>query len=758
MGHDGSAGASTRLLALLSLLALLGCGYHSVVPTAAAPGPAMVASDMRAAPEWMSADTAAMLDLGFDVLVPGWVPAPFSGEPRVGASGGYYSLYWMLPGTPPTFLEITGTVGGAIPDFSWYDRNNQLVQNADVQGYPAYHDVTPAYDLVYWQVRDVGYSVSSQNLAETDSISLANALQVLTPPEDAGDGDVPSDNDEGRDGGAVDDGSGDGEGNSGDGDEAPVDVLPPSLAVPETVASGEIASVGVEGVSGALLEADAGVFVETGDGTYAGVGGFAIAWQAPETTADVTVTFVVIDPDSGEWLASASTLVLGAPVEPPPVSASLDCPAVATGGDLAIVTLYGSGSLVMDVTHGSWSSQSPNTLFDPEADGGGTLVGSLPQDGTASLAWQVPDVAAPVTAYVYATDMNGDTVECAIDVQPAVDLPDPAPVGDAPVEDGTGDQVETMTPSEEEIEPPSVELPLAAGAPSSATESDNSVAGADSASADQSSKGATGGSSAGQAEQVATETLPPAEPSNGTGKTESPSRPTDEPSGGGTDAPAGVSNAVQDGPALGVPPAPTTAPLPSVPTSVVQQPTPTVVGEVAATMGPEGGTLISPAGATLTVPPGVFTVPVTIRIRPVPDSWLPVSENVDLVPGTAFDVTVSGAAGAPVPQLTGPAELSLRLSTDVQPSETAIYRVDQERLQRLDGSLLRRDTVAAPLDHFSRFVAGAPVDDGRTLLPWLIAVPGLLALLTVAGVASNGWRRRPRSTARRISSQRRGVR
>jgi hypothetical protein len=134
------------------------------------------------APDWLSAETAARLDLGFTVLVPPWVPAPFAGEPAVSAGGGAYTLYWVIPGTPPTFLEITGTVGGEIPAFSWYDRNVQLVQNASVQGYPAWHDLTPIYDLVYWRAGDVVYTVNSQGLLDTDSLSLANALVALEPP------------------------------------------------------------------------------------------------------------------------------------------------------------------------------------------------------------------------------------------------------------------------------------------------------------------------------------------------------------------------------------------------------------------------------------------------------------------------------------------------------------------------------------------------------------------------------------------------
>jgi hypothetical protein len=169
--------AASRLVlgALVALLGWASAGVVSGLPVPVAPAAAQM-------PDWLSAETAARLDLGFTVLVPPWVPAPFAGEPAVSAGGGAYTLYWVIPGTPPTFLEITGTVGGEIPAFSWYDRNVQLVQNASVQGYPAWHDLTPIYDLVYWRAGDVVYTVNSRGLLDTDTLSLANALVALEPP------------------------------------------------------------------------------------------------------------------------------------------------------------------------------------------------------------------------------------------------------------------------------------------------------------------------------------------------------------------------------------------------------------------------------------------------------------------------------------------------------------------------------------------------------------------------------------------------
>ena len=116
----------------------------------------------------------------------GAVPEPFGGEPEVQASDGYYSLYWLIPGAPPTYLRITGTAGGEIPAYSYYDRNVQLEQNDSVMGYPAWHDDTPIYDLVYWQVGNVVYTVESHNLVSDTTMGIANSLMSLVIPDTSG--------------------------------------------------------------------------------------------------------------------------------------------------------------------------------------------------------------------------------------------------------------------------------------------------------------------------------------------------------------------------------------------------------------------------------------------------------------------------------------------------------------------------------------------------------------------------------------------
>ncbi len=131
--------------------------------------------------DYIGAESGAALDLGFPVLVPSWVPGPFGGTPSIDAGGGYYSLYWMNGGGEPTFLQVTGQVGGGLPAGSPYDLNVQLFINADVQGYGAIHDVTPAYDAVWWVAGGVLYKVESRN-SSTDSLTLANSLITFVPP------------------------------------------------------------------------------------------------------------------------------------------------------------------------------------------------------------------------------------------------------------------------------------------------------------------------------------------------------------------------------------------------------------------------------------------------------------------------------------------------------------------------------------------------------------------------------------------------
>ncbi|MDQ3514726.1 MAG: hypothetical protein M3462_13910, partial [Chloroflexota bacterium] len=331
----------------------------------------------RAAPSWMRSETASRLDLDFSVLVPELVPAPFDIEPAVNTWSGHYGLYWVVTGGPPTFLEITGEVGGDIPDFSWYDRNVELTVNADVGGVPAYRDLTPIYDTVYWQVDDVVYTVSSRAMEVGSSLTLANALVQLEPPAP----DPTTD--------------------------------PPVIVVPETVMSGDVLDIEVRAGGGATLSADLGTFSATGEATYPGVINETVRWVAPSVQNERAVTFTLTDAESGQWLAGASTVIL-APANPS-VPLTLDCPVAVSGGSIVTITASGGGDVVVEAETGTFPASGGNVGFD----GAGTprLVGTLSPSGPTTLTWLAPETAGTGNATLYLSGMsgaNGDS--CSIQV------------------------------------------------------------------------------------------------------------------------------------------------------------------------------------------------------------------------------------------------------------------------------------------------------------------------------------------------------
>ena len=242
--------------------------------------------------DWLSSQTASSLNLGFTVLVPGSVPSPFGGEPSVSASGGYYSLYWMNVSADPTFLQITGQVGGGLPAGSPYDLNNQLFVNASVQGYDAIHDVTPIYDQVWWIADGVLYSVASKNLDGTDSLSLANSLVALQAPSDPGGGDTPPETAEPT----VDPGP----------TAAPVQ---PTISAQGSVTAGDTIAVSIGDAVNVNLNADGGTFADSGDTAVYNVNGGDYNWQAPAVSTKKTYTITITSPQTGETLASTQIIV-----------------------------------------------------------------------------------------------------------------------------------------------------------------------------------------------------------------------------------------------------------------------------------------------------------------------------------------------------------------------------------------------------------------------------------------------------------------
>ena len=351
----------------ISVAALAILAVPATMHAAPAP-PQVLAAPSAQIPDWLSTESASRLAIGIDVYAPSWLPSPFGGEPEIQAYEGYYSFYWLVSGTPVTYLRVTGEAGGVIPDYSAADRNNHLLQNATVMGYPAWHDLTSIYDLVYWQIGNVVYSVDSYNVG-SDSLSIANSLMLVTPPDP-----------------------------DAEGGQEPAEESAVSLAAPATVQSGQTAAIGVTGAGQVLLSAQDGYFPATGENTVIVEAGSSIDWVAPEYESDATLYFYAYNPETGSELASTSTYLEGFLSEGETVSAVVECPTSVTVGNQAQVMLTGSGSIGAVASDGSFPAEMPNTSFDATADGDSSLIGTLSSDSAAVLGWLAPD--APGTYYI----------------------------------------------------------------------------------------------------------------------------------------------------------------------------------------------------------------------------------------------------------------------------------------------------------------------------------------------------------------------
>ncbi|MGC4189623.1 MAG: hypothetical protein QM589_00130 [Thermomicrobiales bacterium] len=291
-----------RVVAVGAGLVLLGGAVAWPALTVTA-GPSAGPSSSVAAQnvDYLSSDVASSLSLGFTVLVPSWVPSPFGGAPSVSTSDGYYSLYWMNGGGDPTFLQVSGQVGGSLPGGSPYDLNNQLFINASVNGYDAIHDVTPIYDQVWWIQDGVLYNVNSKNMADTDSLGLANSLMVLDPGTSGGD--TPT------------------EETGGDNSAA-------WLSAPGSATSGDAVTVSVGDASSVNVTVDGGLFVETGDVGIYGVTDGSFTWTAPSVDSPTTYTFTLTDATTGEALSSSS-ITVSPQVAQPTAAPATDVPPTA---------------------------------------------------------------------------------------------------------------------------------------------------------------------------------------------------------------------------------------------------------------------------------------------------------------------------------------------------------------------------------------------------------------------------------------------
>jgi hypothetical protein len=354
--------------------------------------------------DWLSTEQASQLDIGFTVLVPSWVPAPFGGSPSIQASGGYYSLYWMNAGGAPTFLQITGEVGGSLPAGSPADLNNQLFINASVQGYDAIHDVTAIYDNVWWIAGGVLYTVSSNNMTGADSLSLANSLIALEAPayeqpteeateepteeptevateeptEVATEAPTPTPTPA-----TDDDGTGGTEGPTPTPESGNVPVG--SIGTAGTIGSGETDAVEVFASDAATVRASDGSFADTGQTFIGGVTGGSFAWQAPAVEVTTDVQFTLVDDATGTVTATAWVTVL--PVEggiEPEVTETEAAEVLedGTGGGMVPEVTETSVPPTPTPTAAAQETETPAAVQTQTAVNGGTN-GVLLSDGTA---------------------------------------------------------------------------------------------------------------------------------------------------------------------------------------------------------------------------------------------------------------------------------------------------------------------------------------------------------------------------------------
>lgn len=163
-------------------------------------------------------------------------------------------------------------------------------------------------------------------------------------------------------------------------------------------------------------------------------------------------------------------------------------------------------------------------------------------------------------------------------------------------------------------------------------------------------------------------------------------------------------------------------------------------------IGPAGGTVEHPAGGQLTVAEGTFGSTMVVVLAQLPDTVLPVSADVELIPSTGYEIEIRAADGAAM--MTLPAGVTLNLAIpEAQRSEAVVYWIDGDRLERLADSSSDGAGISVPLAHLSRYVAGIPVEEKPQLgwLPWTVAIAAAMSGLMVVGLLARKVRGQPRS-------------
>jgi hypothetical protein len=130
-------------------------------------------------------------------------------------------------------------------------------------------------------------------------------------------------------------------------------------------------------------------------------------------------------------------------------------------------------------------------------------------------------------------------------------------------------------------------------------------------------------------------------------------------------------------------------------------------------------------------------------LRPVADSKLPARATVDLLADTAFDVTIAAMDGRAIDGLKKPALFSIALPTEKWRSGATIYSVDGVAMEPLAHVTLTGDSVSAPVERVSRYVAGVPVNPEmstkRSVAKLAMVGAALVFVVSAAALALKLW-------------------
>jgi hypothetical protein len=345
----------------------------------------------------------------------------------------------------------------------------------------------------------------------------------------------------------------------------------------------------------------------------------------------------------------------------------------------------GNGSIVISATDGSFPAETPNTAFQPGAEGGTVLTGTLSSDATATLSWVAPQT--PGTVYITIFDFEDNVLdECSIDVVTADVSGNLGALGGSGRVPGDGTGIVD------------VDSAIVLRAIANPTGFSGDASGGPEANApDYGYEPETAGEDSGDGDEE-----------------EAAAAVTEEDGG----APSGA----ELGPSTGA------------------------NGMVALSMDRGGGALENPAGARITVPNGALDDATTVMIEPVPDHELPQIDGITLIPGTAFDVSFSQADGQAADPLDEPALLTIALGSAGSGEGARIYRIDGASAKPMPVSADDAGSVTTEVTELSRYVIGVPAPvvaaSTRPFNPFVVGALAVMALISAGLLISRGLFRR----------------